>query len=319
MNNKKYTAAVIGLGNIGMGYDYSCADDRRIISHSSAYSHHSGYTLIAAVDPDIEKRTLFTKKYGAPAYASIDEMCLETRAEIYSIAAPTDQHYALFSQLLAYQPRAILCEKPMSDSLEKAKKMRAMAEQEKVILFVNYMRRFEPGVKNMASLLEQGSLGKINKVVIKYSNGFLNCATHFLDLVQYLFGPVDFIRRIGSEKDCNLNGNIDVYCKISDIDLFFIATGPCDYSLHELEIIGEKGVLRYKDAGHDIQYQLSSLDSTIEGAITLNNTPVSCPNDFDRFQWHVLDALYQSLKGAPRLANVDAAVDVLKLVSMALN
>ncbi len=319
MSNKKYTAAVIGLGNIGMGYDYSSSDDQRVMTHSAAYFYHPGYQLVAAVDPDINKRTLFSKKYEVPAYTTIEEMCLKTEVDVYSIAAPTEYHYDLFCQLLHYKPKAILCEKPMSYSLEKAETMRLLAEQNNILLFINYMRRFEPGVHAIKKFLKENKLGKVYKVIAKYSNGFLNCATHFLDLAHYFFGRIDSITPMVKGKNYNPNHNIDFQCKISNIDLYFIAISGCDYLLYELEIIAERGVLRYLDAGHKIQCQLSSTCYEIDNVSTLMDADVKFNNDYYRFQWYVVEALYQSLLGRCHLSNVKEAVEVLRVASMILN
>lgn len=318
-NNRQYLAAVVGLGNIGMGYDYSCSNDALIMTHSSAYSIHPGYDFIGAVDPCSEKRALFQKKYNAQAYASIEEMCSTVVPEVFSIAVPTEMHHEIFCKILNYQPKAILCEKPISDSIDKAIEMRELATQNNIVFLVNYMRRFEPGVQIMLDKLKNNVLGKINKVIVKYSNGFLNCATHFLDLIQYMLGNIENIHKIGRNSQASIE-NIDVQCQVSDTDIYLIATEQCDYRLYEVEIIGEKGICRYYDAGRDIRIQLSSPDSDFDNAITLNPNSEQLANEYNRFQWHVVDALYKNLLGQTSfLSNVNESIKIVELASQVLS
>ena len=57
MNNNfdEIRTILIGLGNIGMGYDFNNYDCDYLITHAKALVNHKNYKLIAAVDFDKEK------------------------------------------------------------------------------------------------------------------------------------------------------------------------------------------------------------------------------------------------------------------------
>lgn len=46
---------IIGLGQIGMGYDLHLDPTLHIYSHARAFSLHSDFDLLAAVEPDEQK------------------------------------------------------------------------------------------------------------------------------------------------------------------------------------------------------------------------------------------------------------------------
>ena len=52
---------LIGLGQIGMGYDFD--DEHTIYTHSKAIDEHNQFKMIAAVDINPIKRQLFEDKY----------------------------------------------------------------------------------------------------------------------------------------------------------------------------------------------------------------------------------------------------------------
>jgi predicted dehydrogenase len=306
----KYRAVVIGLGKVGMGYDYSCHTNLHIMTHASAYYHHPGFSLIAGIDPDPNKRELFTQKYNTSAYASISEMGYSNEIDVCSIATPTSKHESSFYEVLQLQPKSILCEKPFSHSITSALKMRDLANKNNIILFVNYMRQFEPGVQKIKALLFKGILGHINKIFVKYSKSFLNSATHFLSLIQYLFGSPITNLRSDSGDGC-------ISCCIGSIVCYFISVDSTEFDLYEMQIIGSMGILNYEDAGRSIYYRLCSEDKDIDHAITLNNKYFVIENDFNRFQWHVVDTLYRALLTEDVTAsNVDLAIETLRVAGM---
>ena len=56
---QKLAAVVLGLGQIGQGYDYDHPDDSLILTHATGFAYHEAYELVAAVDPDPFQRERF--------------------------------------------------------------------------------------------------------------------------------------------------------------------------------------------------------------------------------------------------------------------
>ncbi len=63
---------MIGLGAIGMGYDYFNRDSMGI-THARAIEKHPDFFCIGAYDLDQEKRIQFEREFAADSYYSLRE------------------------------------------------------------------------------------------------------------------------------------------------------------------------------------------------------------------------------------------------------
>ena len=69
---------LIGLGDIGMGYDLQTPKDL-ILTHAKAVSLDKDFKLVAGVDPNKNKRDIFEKKYKTITFPSISEVNLSEK------------------------------------------------------------------------------------------------------------------------------------------------------------------------------------------------------------------------------------------------
>ena len=115
----KYSCVVVGLGSIGMGYDYNEKD--KILTHTCAINSHPGFILVSAVDPSSERRALFESKYCIQSYKCIKDIPLDLNVDIFIVCTPTQFHLASISEIADnFSPLSILCEKPISNSFVEA-------------------------------------------------------------------------------------------------------------------------------------------------------------------------------------------------------
>jgi predicted dehydrogenase len=292
-----YSAAIIGLGNIGLGYDYDDQDGSMILTHAAAFSRHQGFNLIGAVDADPEKCQLFTAKYGLPAWGGIDELYRHANPEIVAIAVPTAWHMEVFTQVIEHTPLAIMCEKPLAGRVEDAERMVALAQRHDCTLLVNYIRRFEPGVLALKALVEQHITGDIYKGTVWYTKGLLNNGSHFVDLLSFLLGAVSGFRVVhrNDGRHWSDDPEPDVAIRFGDADVVFLAGRHDCFSMADIELVGTAGIIRYADGGRRIEYQKVVPDEVYGGYATLDKEAVSIPTDLYQYQLHVLDALYRFL------------------------
>ena len=138
---------IIGLGKIGMGYDLRLDSGKHIYSHARAFSLHPKFQLIGGVDPDRQQCRIFTETYGCPAYGDVETALGKHQPDLVVIAVPTRYHGQVLRQVLErLRTGTILCEKPLSCDLSEAKSMVLSSATCGVRLYVNYMRRSDPGV-----------------------------------------------------------------------------------------------------------------------------------------------------------------------------
>ena len=49
-----YSVLLLGLGQIGMGYDYDAADNTLVLTHARAFFEHPAFVLSGGIDIDAE-------------------------------------------------------------------------------------------------------------------------------------------------------------------------------------------------------------------------------------------------------------------------
>ena len=97
---------LIGLGQIGMGYDLNLDPARFVYSHTRAFSAHQAFELSGAVDQSEPQRLLFERHYKRPAFLNLSEALTKTKPEVIVIARNILFLYALSfvkTNLLRYQ------------------------------------------------------------------------------------------------------------------------------------------------------------------------------------------------------------------------
>lgn len=316
-----FSAAVIGLGNIGLGFDYEESDASRVLTHASGFHYHRNFDLVAGVDPDPMARKKFEDKFGRPAFSSVKDLYKNISPDVISLGVPTLLHFAVFQEIIVHSPKAILCEKPIAFTLAEGRRMNEMAEAVHSVLLVNYMRRFEPGVFELRERIRNKELGDIYKGTLWYSKGILNNGSHFIDLLIFLFGDVnDIVLLDVGRKHLKLDPEPDLKVTFGDVDIFFLAGREECFSVKELELMGTLGSIQYSRGGEDIVMRKPSSHKLFPSYTILEKEGYRIPSDLHRYQLHVLDALYQTLSSGVELNSTGTtALKTMGVVEKILN
>jgi len=286
-----------------MGYDLGLDSADAIYSHARAFSVHPAFTLLGAVDPSPEQRALFEGHYhGHPAYTGTENALVAGSPDVVVIASPTDKHSAILNTVLSHSnPRAILCEKPLAYGVTEARNMVEACEAKGVSLFVNYMRRADPGAIEVRKRIENASISPPIKGVAWYSKGFLHNGSHFLNLLEYWLGA--FVRATVIEPGRlweSHDPEPDVLVEFEHGKVSFLAAWEEYFSHYTIELLSPSGRLRYDQGGEHITWQATHCDPNFSGYQTLSTEPELIANGMDRYQWHVADQLANALAGKPQ-------------------
>ncbi len=76
---------VIGLGKVGMGYDYNKSKNNFINSHSQSINLNKSFILSAGVDLVKRRRSNFEKKFNKPTYKSISQAIKKVKPKLVVI------------------------------------------------------------------------------------------------------------------------------------------------------------------------------------------------------------------------------------------
>jgi predicted dehydrogenase len=291
-----FTAAVVGLGNMGQGFDYDCPDPSRTLTHAAAFHYHSGFELVGGVDPDAAARQRFSAKFGKAAFASVQELWSAVSPDVVALCVPTPLHSRVFHEIVAHGPKGIICEKPLAVAQAEGEAMVAAAAAAGSILVVNYIRRFEPGVLELRRRISSGEFGTFYKGVQWYSKGILTNGSHFVDLLSFLFGPATRIQvlqrgRAYSDFDCEP----DALVRFGDVTICFLAAREECFSMRDLYLISDKGEVYCATSGEVIEWRSKRPHPIVPGYAILAEVPERIQTDMRRYQWHVAQALLDAL------------------------
>jgi len=180
--------AVIGVGYLGR-------------FHAQKYAVLPESTLVAVVDAEPTAREKVAAELGCRAVADYRQILGEVDA--VSIATPTPLHFAIARDCLERGVH-VLVEKPITETLEEARALLAVAERSGCILQVGHLERF-----NSAILALEGTLGTPRFVESHRLAPFkergtdvnvvLDLMIHDIDLIQSLVGaPIVSIDAVGA-------------------------------------------------------------------------------------------------------------------------
>ncbi len=311
-----YKTLVIGLGQIGMGYDYVLSEKKYLMTHCQTINAHKAFELIAGFDISRKRRKEFEEKFKKPAYDNLNEIKKKSEIDIIIISVPTKSHLDVITEIFSiFSPKLILMEKPISFTLVETKKIIKISRRMETPLAINYIREFEPAHRKLIQNLNKGILGNPLKIVCWYSNGFINNGSHFIQLLSNFLG--NYIKtklihrgRIIGESDYEPTIEVIFENGVS----YFIPIKEEDFTFFEMEIVGPLGRIKYYDSGS--YYELWNIDknSVLKGYKRLNTGKEVFQTDLIRGQYHVYSNIDDFLKNKSEL--YCDSTDVLKTASI---
>ena len=116
--------------------------------------------IVAVMRRDGEQARAFAERHGVPEWtAEAEEVLSHPDVDIVYVAPPPSSHeeYVLAA---ARRGKPVLVEKPMGLNAGQARRMIAACDEAGVELFVAYYRRFQPHVRKMRALIDEGRIGR---------------------------------------------------------------------------------------------------------------------------------------------------------------
>lgn len=244
---------VVGCGNIAGGFDAEHSADIMPFSHAGAYVKHGGFLISACVEPDQAKRLAFMQRWPvARGFDSIEDVLkADERYDVISICSTTSAHYHDVLVAIDLKPRLIFCEKPVTPSALQTAELVERCKIAGIVLVVNYTRRWDADVMRLRDELRAGKWGAIRAVMGVYTKGILNNGSHMIDLLHLLLGKLE-VRSVGIPVWDMLSDDPAIPALLAgpgDINVQLACGHAQDFSLFELQIVTEKGVICMEDGG----------------------------------------------------------------------
>lgn len=242
-------------------------------THARAYKANPDAQIVAVCDLIKERADKAAATYGCPSFYSVKEMLANvTPIDAASVCTAGVEnggdHYQPTMELL-HAGIATLGEKPISNNIQQAEEMVALAKQKNLRYGINLNHRFTPAAVRAKEWAAQGRLGEIN--IINMTMWIPNANEtspwfhvralhpHSLDVMRYFGGDVArvqaFFKR-GPRKDgpdgrrvCWSNMQVNLQFKNGIIGHL---TGSYDaggsYGLERLEVVGSEARFVLLDA-----------------------------------------------------------------------
>jgi UDP-N-acetylglucosamine 3-dehydrogenase len=135
--------------------------------------------------------------FHVPGFADYRAMIEQAKPDLVVVVTPTATHSEVASFALERGCHTLV-EKPIAHSVEEARALVELARARGVVLAVGHVERFNPAVRKLKQLLEEGALGEIYQLHGRRLGPFpprirdvgvtLDLATHDLDAMRFVTG-----------------------------------------------------------------------------------------------------------------------------------
>lgn len=202
IKNRKVRFVLVGCGRIAQ-------------NHFAAIKQHEAHAeLVGVCDINPSALAEAVKTTGAKGFDSLTEMLAGCDADVYILTTPSGLHAEQAIQV-AKAGKSVMTEKPMATSLSDGKRMVKACDEAGVRLFVVKQNRRNATLQLLKKAIEQKRFGKIYMVNLNvfwtrpqsyYDQGawrgkwefdggaFMNQASHYVDLIQWLIGPLESLQ-----------------------------------------------------------------------------------------------------------------------------
>ncbi|HET6681277.1 MAG TPA: Gfo/Idh/MocA family oxidoreductase [Gemmatimonadaceae bacterium] len=196
-------------------------------NHIEALERIDGLALSAVCDIDASRAEAAGTRSDVPWFTDLETMLRDAPSEIVAVCTPSGLHPE-HGIAAARAGRHVISEKPMAITLAGADALVQACDDARVRLFVVKQNRLNPAIQLLKRAVDRGRFGKLYmaNTTVRWSRpqeyydqapwrgtwaldggAFMNQASHYVDLIQWLLGPVDNVfartatlaRRIESE------------------------------------------------------------------------------------------------------------------------
>jgi len=255
--DRKIRIALVGCGRIAK-------------NHFGAIEQHKDRVeLVGVCDVDpvaLEKAAAAT---GARPYANLDALLADTSADIIALTTPSGLHPEQAIKA-AEAGRHVLTEKPMATRWHDGQRMVAACDQAGVRLFVVKQNRRNATLQLLKRAVEKQRFGRIYMVNInvfwtrpqeyydsakwrgtwEFDGGaFMNQASHYVDLLDWLIGPIESLQSYTATLARNIevedSGVMNIRWRSGALGSMNVTMLTYPKNLEgSITIIGEKGTVR---------------------------------------------------------------------------
>lgn len=257
INGRKIRIAVVGCGRISKNH------------FGSIEKYSDEFELVAICDVDSQVLDEHSQKYKVPAYLDLEDMLQKEKLDLVALCTPSGLHPD--QAIVAAKHKVhVLTEKPMATRWNDGLRMVKACDEEGVRLFVVKQNRRNTTLQLLKRAVTEKRFGKIHMVHLNvfwtrpqsyYDQGngwrgtwefdggaFMNQASHYVDMLDWLIGPVEKVQAMMSTtRDIEVEdtGVLNVKWRNGALGSMSVTMLTYPQNLEgSITILGEKGTVR---------------------------------------------------------------------------
>lgn len=155
-HHKKIKWGIVGLGRIA-----------KLFAEDLALVHNAELTAVASTDND--RARAFAEVFKAKkSYGSYEELFSDPEVDIVYVATFHHTHWPV-SIAAMDAGKHVLCEKPIAINKVEAAAMIEASERNKVFFMEAFWSRFNPTIRSVKSMVEEGTIGQLRYLNAEFS------------------------------------------------------------------------------------------------------------------------------------------------------
>lgn len=228
--------------------------------------------LVALADVNPATESL-AKEHKAEFFTNYLQMLDEVRPEAVSIVVPTPFHFAVASAVIE---RGIHCllEKPITNTIDEADALIALAKKHKVVFTVGHIEHYNPLIRKLKEMVDANKIGKITSVVCKRVGGFpavepktdviIDLAVHDVDIISYLLGkqPQKLYSHGSRTHHSNKIDAAEILLDYGDASGFVQANWLTPVKIRTIALTGSEGYLEGNYITQELQLYRHNMQKT---------------------------------------------------------
>jgi UDP-N-acetyl-2-amino-2-deoxyglucuronate dehydrogenase len=257
VTDRRIRFALVGCGRIST-------------NHFDAIEKHADRAeLVAVCDVDPAALARAVERTGAAGFRTLDALLAGSNADVVILATPSGLHADQAVQV-AEARRHVMTEKPMATRWQDGKRMVHACDLAGVHLFVVKQNRRNATLQLLKRAVEKGRFGRIYMVTInvfwsrpqsyydsaswrgtwEFDGGaFMNQASHYVDLLDWLIGPVESVQAYTATLERNIQvedtGVVSIRWRTGALGSMNVTMLTYPKNLEgSITVIGEKGTAR---------------------------------------------------------------------------
>lgn len=267
IQGRKIRVGVVGCGRISKNH------------FGSIETHADNLELAAVCDIDPATLKAHEEKYGVKGYSRMDDMLAAEQLDLVALCTPSGLHPDQAVLAARYKVN-VVTEKPMATRWQDGVRMVKACDEAGVRLFVVKQNRRNTTLQMLKRAFEEKRFGKVYMVNINVfwtrpqeyydsarwrgtweldGGAFMNQASHYVDLVDWLVGPVESVHAMTATmaRDIEVedSGVLNIRWRSGALGSMSVTMLTYPKNLEgSITILGEKGTVRVGGvAVNDIQ------------------------------------------------------------------